>query len=279
MARSSLASEPVLKLLQPFLIVSANCGPDSSTLEPDIQKIFTKSELLKDPKHTNLFGFVLDAEGQVVHQFHGLPGSGGVLARSDYKAELTKARTKLLLPKELPAKKIEDLPGLPDLTTSSKKGAGLPAGVRLFVRQVDAMPLVEVVPMNANQWQALALPAQAKEMDAEVLKDWLVWLYPAAVRPADGESKRFQKFNGKLTLEPAGADKDRRYALLHGTVRLTKGTDNGSTFEGTIQLVITYRLDAPEVKSVRGIVAGEFVYQTTRTLRLPLKAAIESRPE
>ena len=65
------------------------------------------------------------------------------------------------------------------------------------------------------------------------------------------------------------------------TIRLAKGDDNGSTFEGTIQLVLTYRLDAPEVKSVRGIVAGEFVYQIQpqRTLRLPLKAAIESRPE
>src|SRR5262249_3856947 len=80
-------------------------------------------------------------------------------------------------------------------------------------------------------------------------------------------------------LEPAGTDKGNRYALLRGEIRLAKGNDKESAFEGTLQLVVTYRLDGPEVRSVRGVIEGDFVYRTQGGKRLPLRAAIESRPD
>lgn len=265
-----------MKLLHPFVVTSVNCGPDLSVLEPEVREIFSKSELLKDPKHTNVYGFVLDRQGQLVHQFHGLPGTGGTLARSEYQVELAKAIAKLKLPDEMMTKKRPEQFALPDLP---KTASGLPAGVRLFLREeTRKLPVVEVVPMTADQWRTFALPSQAKEVEAEVLKDWLVWLYPAAIRAAD-ENKRFQHFSGTLKLEPAGADQNGRYALLRGAIRLAKGNDNESTFEGSLQVVLTYPQDEPVVKSVRGIVEGDYLYRTRGTQRMPMKVAIESRPE
>jgi hypothetical protein len=59
----------------------------------DVQEVFQDSKLSQDPARTNLFMYVLDHRGQVVHSFHGLPGGGraGFNGRSDYTAEITKA--------------------------------------------------------------------------------------------------------------------------------------------------------------------------------------------
>src|SRR5262249_41685471 len=67
--------------------------------------------------------------------------------------------------------------------------------------------------------------------------------------------------------------------LLRGKIKLAKGDDKGSAFEGTLQAVLTYGLDAPEVKSVRAVVEGDYLYRLRETQRMPLVAAIESRPE
>jgi hypothetical protein len=247
-------------------------------LEPEVREIVSKSELFKDSKRLNVFAFVLDSKGLVIHQFHGVPGGRAASAsRSDYRAELTKAIAKIKLPKERDAKERAALPALPDLQMTS---TGLPAGVRLFLRQ-EGLPLavVETVPMGAKHWQPLALPDKVKKVDAELLKDWLIWLYPPAIRAAD-EAKQFQKFTGDLTLEPAGTDKSARYALLRGGIRLTKSDDKESAFEGTMQIVLTYSLDDKDVKSVRGAIEGDYLYRPrSGTQRMPLKVAIESRPE
>jgi hypothetical protein len=60
---------------------------------------------------------------------------------------------------------------------------------------------------------------------------------------------------------------------------LTKGGDKESAFEGTLQAVLTYGLDAPGVKSFRAVVEGDYLYRLRTTQRMPLVAAIESRPE
>lgn len=115
-------------------------------------------------------------------------------------------------------------------------------------------------------------------MEAETLRTWLVQLYPLAIRTVD-QDKPFQKIVGRLKLERAGADKCGRHALLTGEIRLNKGDDKESAFEGTLHVVLTYGPDAPEVRSVRGVVEGDYVYRIRGTQRLPLKVAIESRPE
>src|SRR5262249_11221508 len=135
-----------------------------------------------------------------------------------------------------------------------------------------------VVPMKSDDWKPLAFATKGKEVEAEALKSWLVWLYPAGIRAAD-EQKRFQKFGGTLTLEPAGSDDKSRYALLRGKVRLEKGGDTESAFEGELEAVLTYRHDAGEVRAVRGVVEGTYLYRTRGASREKLRVAIESRPE
>jgi hypothetical protein len=227
--------------------------------------------------------FVLNQRGEVVHEFHGVPGGGrGGPGRSDHLAEIQKARAKLKLPEDKPRKAGSPLWGLPDL---KGQGSGFPAGVRLFIHQDDPsnshasqVPVVEVVPMKADEWKPLWFPAEAKTIEAETLKSWLVWLYPAGIRTAD-EQKRFQKFSGTLKLEPAGADKDFRYAILRGKLHLAKGAATESEFEGGLQAVLSYRPDAPEVQSLRGVVEGTYLYRTRGTSPQKLRVAIESRPE
>ena len=274
-----------MDLLRPFVITAAHSGKaDLADLEPAVREIFTKSDLSKDPKRFNVFMFVLDSQGRVVHEFHGVPGGGraAVPGRSDHQAEIQKARVKLKLPDGKPQKSDGPPKSLPDLKALGSKA---PAGVRLFIRQDEAgnavfskLPVVEVVPMKADDWKPLAFAPKGKKIEAEALKDWLVWLYPAGIRAAD-ERKRFQKFSGTLTLEPAGSDDKARYALLRGKVRLEKGGDTESAFEGELEAVLTYRQDAGEVQAARGVIAGTYLYRTRGTSREKLRVAIESRPE
>lgn len=285
MARGSLASPVVVELLRPFVIIAAHAGKDDLLdLEPDVREVFTGSALSSDPKRLNVFMFVLDPQGRVVHEFHGLPGSGRSAAagRSDHQAELRKAREKLKLPQIGAQEPGGLLKGLPDLTVQD---AGVPAGVRLFIRQDEPgnsvfskLPVVEVVPMRDPDWKPLEFPSKDTEIEAAILKDWLVWLYPAGIRAAD-EQKRFQEFSGKLKLQPAGSDDTHRFALLCGKIHLAKQDDTESAFDGELEAVLSYRRNVPQVQSVRGVVEGTYLYRTRGTSRESLRVAIESRPE
>jgi hypothetical protein len=268
--------------LQPFLVTTWH-GTDVAAMPPDVREVYTGSELSKDPKRLNLFVFMLDDQGRTVHSFHGLPGGArGGDGRSDYAKEIPKGLAKLRLPNDRPAAKEERGLAVPDLTGT---GAGVPAGVRLFVRLNDKkdplrsqMPVVEIVAMEAEEWKALALPETAKEIEATALKSWLVQLYPAGIRTAD-QSKPFTKITGSLKLEPAGSDKAGRYALLRGKIKLVKGDSNESAFEGNLQAVLTYGFDTREIKSVRAVVQGDYLYRLREPQPMPLVAVVESRPE
>jgi hypothetical protein len=274
----------VIDLLRPFVITAAHSGKeDLGDLEPAVREVFTRSDISKDPKRFNVFMFVLDSQGHVVHEFHGLPaGRSDAPGRSNHQAELTRARAKLKIADARPPR-VEGPPkGLPDLKAM---GPGAPAGVRLFIRQDDPsnsilskLPVVEVAPMKADNWKPLAYDPRGKEIEADVLKSWLLWLYPAGIRAAD-EKKPFQKFSGTLKLEPAGSDEKFRYMLLRGKIQLLKGGDTDSAFEGQLEVVLMYRPDGAEVQSVRGVVEGTYLYRIRGTTKEKLRMAIESRPE
>lgn len=274
MRAGPLSNPAIIKLLQPFIVTTWH-GAGVSEMPADVKEIFTNSPLSKDPKRLNIFSFVLDHEGRVVHGFHGLPGRGE--DRADYQKEIPKALAKL----KLPDKPAEMALSIPDLKGTKAEN---PAGVRLFVRLADEkdprsrMPVVEVVAMKPEEWQVLSLPEQAKEVEASSVKNWLSQLYPAAIRTVD-QQKPFTKITGSLKLEAAGADKNARYALLRGKMRLAKGDDTESAFEGSIQVVLTYSLSSSNVKSARGIVEGDYLYRIRGTQRMPLIAVVESRPE
>jgi hypothetical protein len=263
--------------------VSDDGGDGCSKLEADAKAIFTKSILSKEPL-TTVF-FALSEQGEVVHEFAGYPGGGRRTAGNpdykDYKAEIQKAVDKLDLTKvkTLPKGKGEPV-GLPDLKPGTASAA--PDGVRIFVRS-GGVPIVELVPMKAEQWEALSWTPKGKQIEAKTLKNWLVWLYPAGIRRVD-ELKRFQKFSGTLKLEPAGSDEEFRYALLRGEIRLAKeGDDDGSAYQGTFHAVLSYRLDGSTVHAVRGVVEGVYLYRPNggggKGSPMKLSAAIESRPE
>jgi hypothetical protein len=282
-----LSDPKIIKMLQPF-VVTAWHGANESAMPADVKEVFQKSAVAKDPKRFNVFIFILGPDGRLVHDFHGLPATarGANEGRSDYTKEIPTALAKL----QLPAEKLDGRKGprpvvLPDLKGTA---GGAPAGARLFVRLNDAkdpfrskLPVVEVMAMRAEDWKALALPEKAKEIEAAALKSWLVHLYPPGIRAAD-QKKPFTKITGTLKLEPAGADKQRRYALLRGEVKLAKGGEKESAFEGSLQAVLTYGFDMPEVKSVRAVGEGHYLYRELHgrgTQRMPMVVAIESRPE
>ncbi|MCH7687758.1 MAG: hypothetical protein IH899_13910, partial [Planctomycetes bacterium] len=69
-----------------------------------------------------------------------------------------------------------------------------------------------------------------------------------------------------------------RYALLRGDIHLSKG-EGESALEGTLEAVLTYPRGSPAVRSLRGVVKGEYIYRIRGTQRIPLNVAIESRPK
>lgn len=269
-----LSQPAIVKLLHPF-VVTAWHGPGEAAMPPDVKEVFSQSAVAKDPKRLNTFMLILDPQGKLVHSFHGLPsGRGANDGRSDYSVEIPKALAQLGLPQgQKPEKERPAI--LPDLKGTA---SGVPAGVRLFIHsQRNRTPVVEVVPMKVDEWQTLSFPERSRAIEPDALRSWLVQLYPAAIRTVD-QRKPFRTVTGSLKLEPAGADKEGRYALLRGKVHLAKGDDTESAFEGAVQAVVTYRLDGPAVQSVRGVIEGDYLYRMRATQRLPLRAALESRP-
>jgi hypothetical protein len=119
-------------MLRPFIVTSVHSGAASvADMEPAARKIFTDSDLSRDPNRFNVFMFVLDSKGTVVHEFHGLPGARGSndKGRSAYEVEFQNAREKLKLP-VVEAQRVDaPLKGLPDLDVHD---SAVPAGVRVF---------------------------------------------------------------------------------------------------------------------------------------------------
>lgn len=241
----------------------------------DVKEIFTKSAI---DKQSNVFMFVLDPRGELVHGFNAVrSGARGKEGVSDSQQEISMALAKLKLA-DTPAAATPEHPlVLPDLQGTAR---GIPAGVRLFVRPEGRgkQLVVEVVAMMPEQWELLAFPEQPREIAAEALKSWLVQMYPPAIRTVD-QRKPFTKIAGSLTLQPAGSDAQARYALLRGKVSLAKGDETESAFEGTLQAVLTYGPDTPDVQSIQGIVEGDYLYRIRGTQAIPLIAAVESRPD
>ncbi len=280
-----LSSPEIVQLLQPFIVTTWN-GAGPSAMGPDIKEIYTQSNR---PKGSNPYVFVLDQWGRLVHDFRGLPGRRGN-DRSDYKVEITKAIERLNLPSTRAPRTTSGRPdAIPDLKASVP---GVPAGVRLFLRSNDdrhpfriGPPVVEVVPMTPEEWRILSLPEgnAGRRIDPETLRNWLVHLYPAAIRTVD-QSKPFRKMTGLLKLEPAGSSGESRYGLLQGAILLTKGegpaADAESAFEGTLRAVLTYPRGGSDVQSLRGVIDGFYIYRVRGDSRpVPLRIAIESRPE
>jgi hypothetical protein len=261
-------------MLQTFLVTSWH-GAGLSEMPADVKEIYTNSDA---PKDSNVFAFVLDSRARLVHSFKG--NMNRRAGDASWEDELTKALARMNLVTDGAPRQLRP-PRVPDLESSDD---GRPAGVRVFVRTGERAagnggnPVVELVPMTARAWATLSLPEDAggTDIDAADLRAWFEQLYPSAIRTAD-QRKPFRTATGTLRLEPAGSDDRHRFALLRGAFRLSKG-DGESEVEGDVSAVLTYPLDARQVRSVRGVVDAAYIYRIRGTQRIPLIAAIESRP-
>ncbi len=210
---------------------------------------------------------------------HGSLGPGTSMARHTAR-QLERAADFLELK---PQTKIR-APILPDVKQDR--------GIRIFVTLKDdrmrayQAPIVEVVELTPEDWKPLQYPDQQRVIDASLLKPWLSQVYPGGMMERTNlRTKKvyaIKNVAGKLTLAAAGVDNKNRYALLRGTVRLTDEGEDDFSFEGVLELVLTYDIAGPEVKTLRGVFDGIYPRHDRmhhRTRNLPLEAAFESRPE
>jgi hypothetical protein len=236
-------------------------------MDADVKRIFDQSDVVKD---INVFMFILDPEGRLVHGFKGLSGGRNPTYLRD---EIRTATAKMRLP-DVPASTQAE--GLPDV-----KGPGSPAGVRLFVRTASqdrgTNVVVEAIPLNDEERKALSFPEAARELDAETLRSWFVQLYPPAIRTVE-QSKPFKRAEGTLKMEQASQGGQERRALLRGPVQLTREGGSDPAFKGICAAVIFYG-PGGEIRSIKGFVEGIYIYRHRGAVEYQVSAALESRPE
>ena len=195
--------------------------------------------------------------------------------------ELDKAIKQLSLEK---AQRKENQLQLPDLDQAR--------GIRVFVQLMDQRmkayqaPVVEVVPLETDDWTPLDWPTEQRSVDASSLTKWLSQVYPPGVmertNPQTKVAYKIKSVTGRLSLVSAGSDDNRRYAILSGDIRLTDDGIDEFSYEGKLEIVLTYKPDEPELQSLRGVFNG--IYPRTdrmhnQTHRIPLQAVFESLPE
>ena len=227
---------------------------------------------------------VLNSAGKVVHWFDGFHrqdfGPRETLAQ--YTARELRRAVARLRPVAAPVKEHPLI--LPDLNQSR--------GIRIFVRLKDNLmkayqaPIVEIVPLEPDDWKPLVWPEQERFVDAARLKKWLSQVYPPGVMERTNPRTKLvygiKAVEGTLSLAPAGSDGQRRYAVASGNIRLTDEGEDEFSYEGQLEIVLTYELRDPNVRSLRGVFEGiypRYDRQHRRTRRIPLQAVFESRPE
>ena len=282
----------MIEQLQSFIVTSWHGHRNDPNIPQAVWEVWRgKFKGRRDPRQqSNVDLAILDSQGRVVHSFDGFPkrrfgrfrSRGRRETLGEYTArELKRAASRLGLTEPSSKKRS---PKLPDL-----EGTG---GIRLFVRLMDdrmkayQAPVVEVVPLEADDWKPLAYCDKERFVDATTLKKWLSLVYPPGVmertNPHTKQVYKIDAVEGVLSLAPAGSDGELRYAVLHGEVRLTdEGLDEFS-YKGTLEIVLSYRPSESKVHSLRGVFEGIYprvdrMHQKTR--KLPLLAAFESRPE
>lgn len=209
---------------------------------------------------------MLNPAGELVHGFRAY--AVGRRNPTYVDDELQKALAKMDLPpyEAKPAETFDALK-LPEVK---------PAGVRLYIKPASKAVIVEAVAVDAKHRTALSWPAQPGEIDAEVLREWLVQVYPTGIRAAE-QQKGYKSVAGKLKLLP---DSKTRQAVLSGSIKL-EGEAGDSRFEGTLRLVLAYGEKSAEVLSLRGFVEGTYHYRVHGRDggEVRIEAALESTPK
>ena len=164
-------------------------------------------------------------------------------------------------------------------------------GIRVFVQLLDdrmrayRAPVVEAVALGKDDWKVLEYPRKKRNVDAGKLKKWLSQVYPPGVmeRTSQQTKKVYQisKVEGDLVLAPAGSNGKTRYALLSGRVKLTDEGPGDFSYEGELEIVLTYGSTQAKVASLKGVFDGIYPRYSRvqeRVRKIPLRAAFESLP-
>ena len=231
---------------------------------------------------------VLDSKGDLIHWFDGYRRLGGQRLPEAHRRESLADYTSRELEKAISDLNLDGAPTgehpmkLPDPGQS---------GIRIFVSlREDRMrayraPVVEAVSLKRKDWKPLKYPQGKQTIEAASLKKWLSQVYPPGImertNPQTKKVYQITKVEGELSLEPAGSSGKMRYALLRGKIRLTDEGPDNFTYDGDIEIVLTYNNSKARPLSLRGIFDGiypRYNPMQRRSRDIPLQAAFESLP-
>ena len=279
-----------MRTLRPFIAASWHGHRDDPNLPKPVQEVWRRkfSNRRDKNRQSNVDLAVLDSSGTLIHWFDGFRPSEAVGFRGPQKRESLGSYTERELqiallgldPAEIREKKNPlVLPGLEG------------AGIRVFVQLLDdrmrayRAPVVEAVALGKADWKALEYPRKKRNVDAGDLEKWLSQVYPPGVmeRTSQETKKVYQisKVEGELTLEAAGSKGEIRYAILSGQVKLTDEGPGDFSYEGKLEIVLTYGSTQSKVLSLKGLFDGIYPRYSRvqeRVRKIPLRAAFESLP-
>lgn len=285
-------SDPrVVAALKPY-IITAWSGHRGDADLPDIvrelwARKFQQGRGEKAIRQSNVDIAMLAPSGQMIHSFDAI-GDASYGRPADLVnrtlGQIRRATSRL--PSGLPRASATRpaLLRLPDAAVGK-------SGLRVFVKFDDHLmpayrrPVVEFVPLARRDWLSLSWPEKRRDVDASLLTKWLSQVYPPGVMErVDKVTKQpfaITRVTGTLSLSPHTPYAGERYAVASGKVRLEDSSDDNFFFEGTLDLVLTYTRNDPEVQTVKGVFRGLYPRSDRRrgtTRRIPLDAVFESRP-
>jgi hypothetical protein len=279
-----------VRTLRPFIAASWHGHRDDPNLPKPVQEVWRRkfSNRQARNKQSNVDLAVLDSKGELVHWFDGFrrvePQRFGGGQKRESLGSYTARELQIALlgldPAEIREKKHPLV--LPDVEEP---------GIRVFVQLLDdrmrayRAPVVEAVALGKADWKALEYPRKKRSVDAGALKKWLAQVYPPGVmeRTSQQTKKVYQisKVEGELTLEAAGSSGKTRYAILSGQVKLTDEGPGDFSYEGKLEIVLTYGSTQAKVLSLKGVFDGIYPRYSRvqeRVRSIPLRAAFESLP-
>ena len=284
--------------LSPFIVTSWYGHRDDSDIPAPVRAVWSEkfgSRRGPAPKgQSNVDLAILDPTSRVVHHFDGFPRTGrGPLDLGAYTLEQVREgidKLNEVPPKTKPSRvalpKTEPRPlVLPDIADGE-------FGVRVIVQLLDdrmrayRAPIVEAVPQKAKDLRALARPKKPRELDASELATWLSELYPPGImertNPKTKEAYRVASVSGTLRLTPIDAADGHSRAILSGTIQLTDEGPDDFTWEGELDLLLTYERRSSKLHTLRGVFEGTYPRYDRRRNEarlIPLVAVFESRPD
>ncbi len=285
-------SDPrVVAALNPYIITAWSGHRGDADIPQTIRELwarkFQQGRREQKVRQSNVDIAILAPSGKLVHSFDAVGNAS--YGRPDELINRTLAQIRRA------ASRLPSSPPRPLVTKSPRlrlpDAANGKSGIRVFVTFDDHLmpayrrPVVEFVPLTPRDWQPLSWPAKRRDVDASLLKKWLSQVYPPGVMErVDKVTKQpfaITRVTGSLSLSPHTPYAGERYAVASGRVRLGDSSDDEFVFEGTLDLVLTYARNAPEVQTVKGVFRGLYPRSDRRrgtTRKIALDAVFESRP-